>query len=239
MRPLPAALLLSLALALPGRAQSLYGPGGLFLHPTASLPEKGTAAPAVLGLPQRNPRADAVRTWISGSVSYGLLEDLELGATVVKVTNWDRDASAGGFVKWRALRESGGRPAVAVGFTGLGGGDVDTRQAFLALRRELGTVGDRRTVVGHLGAQYSDIVDGISRHQVQPYAGLEVGLGGRLTFAAEGRPRMNREFGTPLALTVVYRASRSLRLAVTWANNGMSGAPKFGFGAGYALGSRR
>jgi hypothetical protein len=87
--------------------------------------------------------------------------------------------------------------------------------------------------------QYADEIDGISRHQFQPYAGVEVGLGRRLSFIAEGRPRMNAEFGTPLALTLSYQASRNWRFAVTWANNGLSDEPKFGFGAGFSLGSRR
>src|SRR5437660_799606 len=35
------------------RAQSLYGPGGLFLHPTADVPPKGQLTAGALGLAQR------------------------------------------------------------------------------------------------------------------------------------------------------------------------------------------
>jgi hypothetical protein len=234
---LTVALLLSLLLIGPASAQSLYGPGGLFLHPTASLPPKGQLTPSLLLLPQHDPEDHVTRTWISGSLDYGLLRDLEIGGTVLKVTAWNRDPSGGGYFKYRFLRESATRPAMAFGFTGLGGGDVDTRIAFLALKKGFGAAG-RHPITAHLGVQYADVVDGFSKHEFQPYAGVELGLTSRLSFIAEGRPRMSQEFGTPLALTLSYRVSRRWHLAVTWANNGRSDEPRFGFGAGLSLGSR-
>ena len=83
-----------------------------------------------------------------------------------------------------------------------------------------------------------DEADGIGRHEFQPYGGLELGITSQVSFIIEGRPRMNAEFGTPLALTLAYKPSKNWRLAVTWANNGLSDEPMFGFGAGLTLGSR-
>lgn len=229
--------LLPLAACAPAGAQSLYGPGGLFLHPTASMPQKGRLTPGLLVLPQHNPDAGSTRTWISGSVDYGLTDDLELGATVVKVAGWDRDPSFGGYVKYRLMRETLTRPALAVGYTQLGFGDVNTRIAFAALRKQFG-IGRRRLIVTHLGVQYADEVDGLKRRQLQPYAGIELGITSRVSFIAEIRPRLEHDFGTPLALTLAYKPTRDWRLAVTWANNGLSDEPMFGFGAGLTLGSR-
>ncbi len=228
--------LLLLLLAPPCAAQSLYGPGGLFLHPSASTPPKGRITPSFLFLPQHNPQADVTRIWLTGGLDYGLTDDLEIGAAVLKVTGGDRDPSAGGYFKYRFLRETAARPAVAVGFTGLGGGDVDTRIGFLALQKG-GRVG-RHSLTGHLGVQYADVVDGFSKHQFQPYAGLELGITSRLRFIAEGRPRMNQELGTPFALTLAYRAADRWTFALTWGNAGRSDRPMFGFGAGFSLGAR-
>jgi len=227
----------ALALPLPASAQSLYGPGGLFLHPTASLPEPGKLTPAILVLPQHDRASNDTRTWISGSLDYGLSRNLEIGATVVKVSAWDRNPSAGGYFKYRLLEETPNRPAAAFGLTQLGGGDVNTRVGFFALRKELG--GERFPVTAHLGVLYSDEVDGIDHHRWEPYAGVEVGLAPKWTLALEGRARTEAYNGTPLAVTAIYHPSRDWKLALTWANSGRSNNPYFGFGAGISLGSRR
>jgi hypothetical protein len=238
MRFVVPAIALGLLASGPVSAQSLYGPGGLFLQPTASFSPKGTITPGFLLLPQHNPRADATRFWLSSSVAYAVSPDVELGISALKVTNWEKDASFGGFGRFRLLRETGSRPAAAVGFATSGGGDVDTRKGFLALRKGLGS-GARWPVTAHLGVEYVDIEDGLNRHEFRPYGGLELGLSSRLSFIAEARFRQNQEFGTPLALTFAYRVTNRWRMAVSWANNGLSDEPKFGFGAGYSLGARR
>jgi hypothetical protein len=228
--------LLVLWLAAPASAQSLYGPGGLFLHPTASTPPRGQFTPSFLFLPQHNPAADSTRIWLSSSLDYGLTDNLEIGGTFLKVTGWNRDPSFGGFIKYRFLDETETIPALAVGFTGLGFGDVNTRIGFFAARKQFNRDG-RFPVTLHLGVQYVDVVDGVEKDEFQPYAGVELGLTSRLSFIAEGRPRMTGEFGTPLALTLSYRVTRNWNFAVTWANNGLSDTPKFGFGAGFSLGT--
>lgn len=233
-----AAAMLLLGGSAPASAQSLYGPGGLFLHPTASMQERGRLTPGSLVLPQHNPDDRSTRTWLSGSLGYGLTDDLEVGLSAVKIAGWQRDPSFGGFAKYRLLRETPSRPALAVGFTQLGGGDANTRTAFLALRKQVAT-GRGPRVAAHLGVQYADEVDRISRHEFQPYAGLELGITARWSLILEGRPRMNREFGTPLGVTLSYRAGEDWRFALTWANNGLSDRPMIGFGAGLTLGSRR
>jgi hypothetical protein len=231
-------LLLGLFLAPPASAQSLYGPGGLFLHPTAALPEKGQLTPGFLILPQHNPTAHEDRTWLSGSLDYGLTDRIEIGFTALGVTDWGRDASYGGFFKYKLLTETADRPALAIGYTRLGFGDMNGQQAFLAARKQVAP-GKRHPVWVDLGVQYTDEIDGTPKHQFMPYAGVEVGLTSRLTFIAEGRPRGNNEFGTPLALTLSYQVTKQWRLAVAWANNGLSDHPEFGVGAGFSLGARR
>lgn len=235
---LGAALGLLAGAGAPASAQSLYGPGGLFLHPTASVPPMGKLTPSIIVLPQHNPAVDSTRTWLTASVDYGLLPDLEIGATYLKVAGWDKDASLGGFAKWRFQREGLVKPALAAGFTYLGGGDVDTRVAFLAASKGFGA-GKLASVRGHLGLQYADRVDGIRKNDLLPYAGIELGLTTRLAVTAEARPRGTGEFGTPLALTLQYRPNEDVTLAFTWANNGMSDRPMLGFGAGWSLGTRR
>jgi len=219
-------------------AQSLYGPGGLFLLPTASLPPKGQITPAVLVLPQHNPQDGVTRTWESASVDYGATRSLEIGATVLKITTRE-SPSEGGFAKYRFLDETASRPAVAVGLTMLGFGNADTRIGFLAMRKQLrGGKGTPHPVIAHLGVQYVDIQDGILREEFQPYGGVEIGILPRLEFIGEAARPIKAEFATPFALTLAYRYSSGGRLALTWANNGRSSSPRFGVGAGISIGSR-
>src|SRR6187402_1604257 len=73
------------------QAQSLYGPGGLFLHPTADIPPKGQATLGAIVLPQKIPPTDGLHThptWGTISLDYGLTEDIEIGATNLMITDF-------------------------------------------------------------------------------------------------------------------------------------------------------
>jgi hypothetical protein len=234
-----AVLCLSLAAAAPASAQSLYGPGGLFLHPSASLPEPGRLTPAILVLPQRNPTSDAVRTWFSTSLDYGVTKQIEIGLTYLEVFNWKDRASFGGYMKFKLLEESDGRPAIAAGFSQLAFGDFDASLVFLAGQKELFSIRDRFPVTAHLGGMYVDELDGIARSAFVPYGGVEIGLNDYFSFIAEGRTKMKGDESTPWGLTVVYKPNEDWKFALTWSNTGQSGSPRFGFGAGLALGARR
>jgi hypothetical protein len=232
------ALVLAAAGTSPAAAQSLYGPGGLFLHPTADVPKEGQLTPAFLILPQHNPVADSTRTWETFSLDYGLSDKLEIGLTGITVAGWNKDPSVGGFFKYQFMGETSSRPAAAFGATGLFGGELNTRSAFLAFRKQVGNI-SKHPIVAHLGVSYVDVEDGLPRDSWRPYAGIEFGISSRLSFIAEARPRGDREFGTPLALTLAYRVNDNWRLALSWANSGQSDRPMFGFGAGFSLGARR
>lgn len=221
------------------RAQSLYGPGGLFLHPTADVPPKGQATLGAIVLPQRIPPTPGLHTnptWGTISLDYGLTEDIEIGATNLMIT--DFSPSWGGYFKYRLLRENAGQPAVAVGFTYTGFGDNDGRAAFLAGRKQLNK-GGRHPIIGHLGIQYIDVLAGLPYDQFLPYAGFEFGLAPRWTLIAEARPRGHSDFKTSTALSLSYQYGKGNRLVATFANTGQSTIPRFGFGVGFTIGTRR
>jgi hypothetical protein len=220
-------------------AQSLYGPGGLFLHPTADTPEKGQLTAGVLVLPQHihpTPGLHTNPTWISGSLDYGLTRDVEIGFTSLAIT--DFETSYGGFFKYRFLHESRSQPAMAVGFTYSGFGENNGRAGFLALRKQL-SMSERHPVIGHLGLQYINVLGGLPYNQFLPHAGAEFGLARRLTLIAEVRPRGKGDIKTSTALSLSYAYGKGNRVVVTWANTGQSVQPRFGFGAGYLIGTRR
>jgi hypothetical protein len=221
------------------QAQSLYGPGGLFLHPTADIPPRGQVTLGAIVLPQRIPETPGLHTiptWGTVSLDYGLTEDIEIGATNLMIT--DFSPSWGGFFKYRFLRENGKQPAVAAGFTYTGFGDNDSRAAFLAARKQL-TKNSSHPIIGHLGVEYINKLAGLPYNQFQPYGGFEVGLAPRWILIAEARPRGNSDFKVSTALSLSYQYGKGNRLVATWANTGQSTQPRFGFGVGFTIGTRR
>jgi hypothetical protein len=221
------------------QAQSLYGPGGLFLHPTADIPPKGQVTLGAIVLPQRIPPTPGFHTtptWGTISLDYGLSEDLEVGATNLMIT--DFSPSWGGFLKYRFLRENGSQPALAAGFTYTGFGGCDTRSAFVAARKQL-TKNGSHPIVGHLGVEYIDELAGLPYSQFQPYGGVEIGLAPRWILIAEARPRGKSDFKVSTGLSVSYQYGKGNRLVATWSNTGQSTQPRFGFGVGFTIGTRR
>ncbi|MDQ2731176.1 MAG: hypothetical protein M3Y56_05920 [Armatimonadota bacterium] len=241
----PLLAFIGLMLASPLSAQSVYGPGGLFLDPTASLPPLRSLVPSVLVLHEdiRHGSDPAFSgTWISSSIDYGFQDNLELGVALVAESGvaGEGNSSVGGYGKYRLLKEGNIWPALAIGGTLLGFGEANYRLGYIALRKHLYSRGEKgMQFIGDMGVQYADVVDGINKHAVEPFAGLEFIPVENWVVTAEGRPRLNGESGTPAALTVSHRSASGYHIALTYANNGPSRSPRLGFGVGFALGSRR
>ena len=221
------------------RAQSLYGPGGLFLNPTADVPPKGQLTAGLIVLEQRIPSTPGLHefpVWVSGSLDYGVTPDVEIGFTSLGIT--DFETSFGGSFKYRILRESAKYPAVAAGFGITGYGGSDSQLGFVALRKQVSQSASH-PVVAHLGLQYISMLAGLEYHQFLPYGGVEVGLARRWTFIGEVRPRGKGDFKTSTGVSVAYDYGHGGRLVLTYSNTGQSTQSRFGFGVGYGIGGRR
>jgi hypothetical protein len=220
------------------RAQSLYGPGGLFLHPTADIPPKGQLTLGAIVLTQRIPPTPGLHstpTWGTVSLDYGLTPDIEIALTGLGIT--DFAPSYGGSFKYRFLHESRSMPAMALGatYSESNGAETDTKAVFLAARKQL-TSGERHPITGHLGVQYIDKLAGLPYDQLLPHVGVEVGLDERWTLIGEMRPRGRSDFKTSTALSVAYKYGKGNRLVLTWVNTGQSTESRLGFGIGYTIG---
>jgi hypothetical protein len=175
-------------------------------------------------------------TWGTGAIDYGLTDDVEIGITGLGIT--DFAPSYGGSFKYRFGRESRSQPALATGFTFSGFGDNNTRAGFLAARKQLNSE-DARPIIGHLGVMYINVLAGLTYNQFQPYGGLEWGLAEQFRLVAEARPRGKGDLKTSTGLTLVYLYGNGNRLALTWVNTGQSTIPRFGFGVGFVIGTKR
>lgn len=228
------------------KAQSIYGPGGLLLNPTADFAPKGHVSPAVLWIPRQQPNGDKQGLY-SVSANYAVSNRFELGATYLKAAPtgaWGR-ASAGGSVKYKLVASGAGwKPDVAVGASVLGGGDLGARTAFLAARF---TPFPRSKYPLHLhtGVLYADKLYGFTRHDAALYAGVDISLTPNLIAFAEYRQKMKAEDGgnpdikAPNAVGVVLMPSDDYKVVLAYANNGQSTDNKLAIGVGFTLGSKR
>jgi hypothetical protein len=239
----------SLMLAGGARAQSIYGPGGLFLNPTADFPARGQITPSVLVIPQASgPSAlGGKRTWYSYSLDYGVTERIEIGVTHLKVAPGGtgfKDGSTGGSVKYKLVEgRPGNRPDVAIGAGFLTGGDVNASVQFVALRFTPKGMA-KHPMHLHLGAFYANVLNQFQRRNLVPYAGVDYQLSDSLILFGEMRARSTRpeaaaDVKPPSAIGLVWQPSSAIKVALAYANNGWSDSHKLAFGVGYRIGIRR
>jgi hypothetical protein len=229
-------------------SQSIYGPGGLFLSPTADFPAKGETTPALLVIPQDSAKLGGRRTWASYTLDYGVSDRLEVGVTHLDI-NPSRppfqDGSTGGFAKYRLIEGKAGiRPDVAVGAGFLGGGDADAQVGFIALRFSARDTKPHHAAHLHLGLLYAEDLNGVTRQDLVPYGGVDYELSRNLILFAEMRALMDAkphaaDLHPPRAFGVVWRPARYLKVAVAYANNGWSSKLQPSFGIGYKIAIRR
>src|ERR1043166_4958862 len=100
--------------------QTVYGPGGLFIHPTAFTPSKDATGINVSYFTQK---IGAARTeWIPVSLTYSPENRIELGALYVnRLARSEHRDSGGAFAKFQFLEPKDRRPAIAIAASYIGG----------------------------------------------------------------------------------------------------------------------
>jgi hypothetical protein len=222
--------------------QSIYGPGGLLLNPTADVPAAGRLTPAVLVIPQDSRMLGGRRTTTSVALDYGPAPRWEVGAIYLSVSGAGtagKDPSYGGFAKYQILPGTERTPAVAVGGSVLTGGDINGQTAFLAVRQNLSRPGSSHPLRLHLGAFYANELVGVNRDKIVPFAGLEYAVTRTVSAFAEWRGELPRDVKSAVSVGVLLKPTENYRLVLAFANNGASQSPKFSFGVGFTIGTKR
>ncbi len=244
-RLLPACVLGFLSTA--GAAQTTYGPGGLFIHPTAYLPRK-----SAIGLNSSYFRQTEARTrhgeWFPQSLTYSVTDRLQVGGLYLHRSIDDQDEDGlGAFAKAQLLAEGPDRPAVALAGSYVGGDFRYSSVALVASRRF--RAGGRDTFIGHVGAQYA------SRPRFDPsrppdfegpelgdsglFVGGELPLGRAISLVAEAGTRFKFETHAESAIGLMWTGPGSLRVGIGVVNVGPSRDHGFFIGAGYGFGGNR
>jgi hypothetical protein len=242
-------LLACITLALVPARADIYGAGsgGLLLNPTADMPAKGQLTPSALAIPQEGPGAvGGSRTLASYGISYGLSENISIGATHLRLNptrGVKAEPSNGASIKVRLLKgKTDGRPDVVVGGGFLSGGDLDAQFGFVTARFATESGIKDRPAHLHVGVMYADDLWGAQRKEAAAFVGVNVPLAKNLEAFAEIRQRMKAvpvaqsDVHPPTAVGLVWSPIKRVKIFGGVATNGQSREYRPSIGVGYTVG---
>ncbi len=218
-------------------AQTVYGPGGLFIHPTAFTPQRGAVGMNVSYFTQKI--GSAQTEWIPVSLTYAPQNRLELGALYVnRLAKSQHRDSGGAFAKFQFVEPKERRPAVAFTASYIGG-DIQLSSvsgvASYGFRN-----GNREALIAHAGVQWARRADiSVTKDDVSGFAGLELPVGRGFRLIAEGGTRFSFDRNSTSAIGVMWDNGGRFKLGIGYINAGRSDDNRFFVGAGYALGGAR
>lgn len=229
--------LLLLLSGLSGRvwAQTAYGPGGLFVHPTAFTSARGTPQLNVSYFTQQI-SGQRETEWLPVSFTYSPTDRSEIGALYLNRRAGSHRGDSGGlFGKYQLVPDSVHAPAVAIAGSWLSG---DVKLASLA-----GVVShsfryrDRAALTAHLGVQWARRADiANAQDDTAGFGGLELPIGKELSLVGELGSRFRFDRSQTSAVGLMWAPSRSLHVGIGFVNVGRSTGNRFFVGVGYRLG---
>jgi hypothetical protein len=233
------AVLTLLSLALPVRAQTVYGQGGLFLHPSAFVRPAGSINFGASFFTQRTgPTGHS--EWNPYSLSYGFSDRLEAGITAIRHqgTGIDAHSHVGPFVRYELLSDTPSRPAI-----GLVASDLpsDLRQTTLAGVLSHRLVSTRSgSLIIHTGVEWVR-TSGETGNQTDAagFVGLQLPVARRLALVGEAGTKLKFERTGATAVGLMWSPPGGGSVAIGWVNNGRSRSNEFFVGAGYPIGGAK
>ena len=234
---IPIALMLC-ALTHIASAQTAYGPGGLFVQPTAIVPAARTLNLNVSTFEQRIDGRPSSQ-WIPASLAYSFSDRVQAGPLFLhRSFNGGEFLSGGLFAKYALSPDKPDRPAVALTGSFLTG---DVRLASIGLVGSHAFRSGDRTVLslhaGGLWGRRDDIRN--PGDSLSAFVGADVPLGREFSIIAEYGTRFSFDYKERSSFGVVWRPRRGPQIGVGFVNTGRSSENGFFVGVGYPLGGDR
>ncbi|HEV2471930.1 MAG TPA: hypothetical protein VGS41_04650 [Chthonomonadales bacterium] len=231
-------LLLLLAGHLPARGQTVYGPSGLFVHPSAYTSDRGAFGLNVSYFKQflgNGIHAD----WLPVIATYGVTRKLEVGGIYVdrRFGKFDR-GSQGAFAQYQLVPDSSTGPAVALVGSFIAG---DLRQTTIsAVASHTFGAGSKPGITLSGGLEWARRGD-IPRpaDAAGLFAGIEVPVGGGFRLVGEDGTRLSFDAAPASSFGAMWSGNGSMRLGVAFVNTGRSHTDGFFVGAGYTFGGSK
>jgi len=220
------------------QAQTAYGPGGLFVHPTAFVPARGTTDLNVSYFSQQLPPQRETE-WLPVSLSYAVTDRAQLSALYVHRRAGAHQGDSGGlFGKYQIAPDTARSPAFALAGSFLSG-DVKLSSLSGVLSHTFRDSG-RPVLSLHLGGQWARRAD-IAHPQdsVGGFIGAEAPLGRKISLVGEWGTRFRFDPSHTSALGLMWNAGHGVRIGLGYVNVGRSRDNRFLVGVGYRLGGNQ
>lgn len=226
-----------LLLGLRAQSQTLYGPGGLFVHPTAFTPRRGVFQFNLSYFTQKA-ESETQGEYLPFSLAYSPTDRLQIGAIYLhRRFGTTENESGGAFAKVQLLADGAAHPAVALVGSILGG---DFRQGSLAavashdFRR-----GGHHLVTLHVGLQLTRWQDSDSLSpsaSLSAFTGLVIPLKYGFSLLGEVGSRFAFDRKETSGFGIQYTARGGYTLGVGFVNTGRGDDNRFFVGVGFPSG---
>ena len=236
---LPVSLCLTLACIGTAHAQTLYGPGGLFIHPTAFTLSAHSLTASASWFSQKIEGSRASE-WVPLGLSYGVTDRLEVGVLYVDrlASTGLRRGSGGLFLRDQLVSETAGRPAIALSASYLGS-DVKLASASASAGYHFRSRG-HTVLIGDGGVQWGWRGDDVpSGSAVSFFVGAEAPLKYGVSLIAEYGTRFSFDYKESSALGVMWRSRSGVSVAAGYVNVGRSSSNRFFVGVGIPIGGNK
>ncbi len=230
-----------LALAIIGAAtsagaQTIYGPGGLFIHPTAFTARRGATGLNVSWFTQE-PKVGPKTEWLPVALTHAFTSQDEAGALYVDRRSPSGHTSSGGaFYKHQFLPDTDSRPAFALSASYIGGNIQLSSVSGIASHR-LAPSG-KNGITLHLGAQWVRRADiPVTQDDLSAFVGAELPLSHGLRLVGDVGTRLKFDRSATSGAGLVWSSPRGLNLGVGYVNAGRGDNNRFFIGIGYPIGA--
>jgi hypothetical protein len=230
--------ILVLLLAVPSWGQSVYGQGGLFLHPSAYVRPAGSVNFGVSYFTQTTQGGQS--EWNPYALSYGFSDRFEAGVTAVRHQgeSVESHAHVGPFFRYEALSDTPSRPAFGMTVSNL---PSDLRELTVA-----GVFSHRfnqqkwDSLAVHVGAEWVR-TGGETGNQTDfaGFVGIQLPVVRNIVLVGDIGTKLKFEPSNASAIGLMYSGPRGGSLAIGWVNNGRGHSNEFFIGAGYPIGGAK
>lgn len=220
----------------PAGAQTAYAPGGLFVHPTAFVPQVKRLRLYAAGFDQYEVQ-DRQNEYFPVSLTYVPTRQLQLSGLLIYHEGFDhpRHFHEGAFVKYQFTPDTPRSPALAVSAAYVGNDWLQESVAGIASHR---FVHNRRPLLtlsagpkwGERGGEGGGATD------VGAFAGVQVPLGRGFNLVGEDATRFSFDRAPASSIGLMWSGRSGTGITLGFANGGRSARMGFFFGIGIGIG---